>query len=231
MRLAGLIPLFVLVGCGDDGSGAGGTANQGGSGGAVASTDGFSLEATSWSFRSTYHGASPKNDRRFVLVEQTLSNVSAEPVVLNPLLFHVETDTGILVDMSASALPEGLCPADTSVKAGASFDCALLFEVPLDATPTMLSYENGVTGQSAAAAFGPEDATGACDTATLNACVGCITSNCMNQLQTLYENQCIDGECSDAEALCGCLEATTGSCAVQADAFLTCADTQCSDCG
>jgi hypothetical protein len=234
-RCALLLTIALVAACGDDGSGpTGGGPAGGGPAGGAGSGNAFSIEVVSWVGSDTYNGMAPQEGRRFVLVEQRLSNVNADPVSLSPNLFDVETDTGILVSMAVSAVADGVCPGDASVSAGASFECALLFEIPEASMPATLIYDDPAFGLSASAPFGDEDAPPPLECSDFlgeQACNQCTVDACAAAFEEWAMSECAS-TCSEGKGgTCACIEKTAG-CMDTFGPLLTCAAQNCAmECG
>lgn len=224
MRIAGVLSALVFAaGCGDTGSGAGG-------GGSPPTGPGFSIDVASWTGKATYEGASPQEGRRFILVEQLLTNTDAEPISVNPNFFTAETDTGLSVSFSASAIPDDVCTSDTSVSAGSSYSCSLLFEIPEAAGPTTLRYEDPTAGLIASAPFGEEEIAEPIECSDLSgACQECVNDECAAPVSAFLLSLCDCGVPKSSN--CPCIE-MVADCTNEIEPVLSCAEERCgSECG
>lgn len=127
--------LGVVVGCGDSGQ------DGGGGGGGGATTGDLGIEALDLSQRQTINLMDASDGDTFAIVLLGLENRTAESLSLAPTQFSVRTSSGIeFPGHILTGLVEDGCPVEGSLAQDGSIQCAVVFEVPEDATLEVVAY-------------------------------------------------------------------------------------------
>jgi hypothetical protein len=156
-----LVPLFLsLAACGEAGGGGSGGQDPG-SGGAGAgqgpsgSAVGFSLHMTDAREAVSLEGVAAPKGGFFVIATVAIANrTAATPVKVAPPLFELVTDGNLVVPSAPeTAVLDDAC-STIAVAAGGSLECSLAFGLPPGERPSVLKYEDPMTGRAAEAQFG-----------------------------------------------------------------------------
>jgi len=156
----------------------------------------------------------PAAGSEFVVIRMSLTNqASAEPLSLAAPLFGITTDSGLQYrgDARTSLVKDG-CDPKAMLTQGHSVECVLIFETPLNAGATALSYRlPDSTSVSAPVNLTRCDRCGGVCTDLKNDPNNCGT--CGNKVSPL---RCVDGKAScslSTDTLCGttCVNVATNS--------------------
>jgi hypothetical protein len=152
---------------------------------------GVRIEVTKTASPTEVRALLPQPGRRYVALTLALTNETDGDVSAAFSSFQLETSAAlVLLPSAASAFVKTPCALDTRIRAGGSFACELVFEVPLDQHATRIRYDDA-QGHAGAADLPTPAAPDACTLAECwraapraepDHCIACLATTCGAEL-------------------------------------------------